>query len=734
MKAKSFGMLAGGGIILSCSLALADDIQAPLENVADSQTNSSKPLPASQTTRNVKLKESIVSAASGAEKTSVDAPASVSIVGKEELEQKPYRDLGEALREVPGVSLDDSSNKLGASAISIRGMPSGYTLFLVDGLRQNPSGDVATANLGVGVYNTFMPPLGAIERIEVIKGPMSTLYGSDAIGGVINVVTKPMTQKWNTMFQTQFIVPESSTFGNTYQNSLFAQGLITKHLGLTVRARQIHRNSSQTLKNDLGNTVNSFFGTRYSLLNVGTRLTYQGNSNTLYADIDYTNSHYDNRNGEVGTVGINTAPGQGGYEKDIGMHKLLASLGHKGIYDFGTWRNTLQFMQTKNTGRLVAGNLSSPNLGKNRDITSNDVIADSRILLHLGDSNNLNLGAEYRFETYHDLAATPANHNRNTFALFAEDEWNIFEPLTFTLGARYNYNDVFGSNVSPRAYLVYEITNGFAIKGGVATGYKAPYANQLIDAVYGYGRQGALAFLGNPNLKAETSVSYEVGTVYDGEYIDFSLMFFKSNFKDKIENTRVSKTPNTSDYSATCANYGGNYAQCSLAINADSAFSQGVETRFGIKPIYGIGFDVAYTFIDSEITSGSNKGRPLSTVAKHTANAKISYAYKKFNIFLQGQYKAGILNTNALGQSNEAVAIRNMLGGTFYKPYFVLNLGLGYKLTQSIRINGGIYNLLDTNFVDFRAYRYDNGTGNVNMHGNVIQEGRRYFASLTLDF
>lgn len=716
-------ILMGGGI--TCCLSLL--------GYAD-ETQKNEDIQSQNVTRNVKLQASVVTAASGSEKNVVDAPASVNIVTKEELEQKPFRDLGEALKEVPGVSLDETSNKLGASAISIRGMPSGYTLFLVDGLRQNPSGDVATANLGAGVYNTFIPPMGAIERIEVIKGPMSTLYGSDAIGGVVNIVTKPITDKWHTSFQSQIIVPESSTFGNTYQNSLWTQGKLTEHLGLTLRMRQIHRNPSDRPKNDLGQDVNTFFGTKFDLLNVGTRLTWLPNSkNMLYADVDYTTSTYDNRKAEIGTLGVDLN-GRGGYEKDVGVDKILGAIGHKGSYDFGTWKNTLQFMRTNNTGRLVAGNIASPNLGKNRDIASNDVIADTRLLLPLGDSNILNIGAEYRFENYHDLAATPASHNRNTFALFAEDEYNIFEPLTFTLGTRYNYNDKFGSNVSPRAYLVYEILDGFALKGGVATGYKAPYANQLIDAVYGYGSQGTLAFLGNPNLKPETSVSYEIGTIFDGQYIDFSLMFFRSNFKDKIESTRVSKTNTDPNYSYTCATYGGSNPQCSLAINANTAFSQGIESSFGIKPIYGVGFDVAYTFIDSEITSGSNKGRPLSSVAKHNVVSKLSYTHKKFHIYLQGQHKAGLLNTSALGDTAAAVAIRNTLGGTYYKPYTIINLGLGYKITESIRLNGGVYNLFDTNFIDFRNYTYGNQNGNVNMHGAHIQEGHRYWANITLDF
>lgn len=676
-----------------------------------------------------------MSATAGSEKNVVDAPASVSVISKEELEQKPYRDLGEAIKEIPGVSVEGTSNKLGANAISIRGMPAGYTLFLIDGLRQNPSGDVATANLGVGVYNTFMPPLSAIERIEVIRGPMSTLYGSDALGGVINVVTKPITKQWSGSFQSQFVAPESPTFGNTYQNSLYITGPLAEKLGLTLRARQITREASKQPTNDRGDTINSFFGTQYVAYNIGGRLTYLPNEkNTLYADIDYTQSTYDNQLGQIGTLGVD-AQGRGGYTEWVGMNKLSSSLAHMGSYGFGTWRNSLQYMRSDNTGRLVAGNVSSPNLGKNRGIASNDIIADSRLLFYLGESNNLNVGLEYRHENYHDLAATPANHNRNTFAAFVEDEWNIFKPLTLTLGARYNYNDKFGSNVSPRAYLVYEIIDNWSLKGGVATGYKAPYANQLIDAVYGYGSQGRLAFLGNPDLKAESSISYEVGTVFDGSYVDFSLTIFKTNFKDKIESQRVSKVAGSANYSETCALYGGSSAECNRTYNADSAYSQGIEASFGIKPVYGIGFDVSYTYIDSEITSGTNKGNPLSTTARNNLFGKLSYNYRAFGMYLQAHYKEGIVNTSAIGDDAAAQGLRNLFGGIYYKPSVALNLGMHYKLTQNIRLNGGVYNLLDTNFADFRWY--NNGTtagASVNYYGPVIQEGRRYWLNIAFDF
>ena len=128
--------------------------------------------------QDVDIGESVISA-TGYRQLLKDAPASVSVIPKEELVNRPIRDLGDALQEVPGVAT--SVGKTGANTIQMRGLSSSYTLILVDGKRQN----VAKGFGGQGFDPTsgFMPPVSMIERIEVIRGPASVIYGSDALGG-----------------------------------------------------------------------------------------------------------------------------------------------------------------------------------------------------------------------------------------------------------------------------------------------------------------------------------------------------------------------------------------------------------------------------------------------------------------------------------------------------------------------------------------------------------------------
>src|SRR5690625_2889035 len=116
----------------------------------------------------------------GVEQQGADAPASVSVVTREELEGKPYGSLADALRDVEGIDVGSGSDKNGNIAISLRGLPPDYTLVLINGRRQNDVGNIGPNNFGNSQF-MYMPPLSAIERIEVVRGPMSTLYGSEAI-------------------------------------------------------------------------------------------------------------------------------------------------------------------------------------------------------------------------------------------------------------------------------------------------------------------------------------------------------------------------------------------------------------------------------------------------------------------------------------------------------------------------------------------------------------------------
>ena len=271
------------------------------------------------------LDTSVVSAAGYAQDTR-EAPASVSVITEKELATKPVSDLGSAIGDVPGV--DISTNKMGAADISIRGFGSAYTLILVDGRKQNTS--TSMVNNGFDPGRVFMPPVGAIERIEVIRGPASTVWGSDAVGGVVNIITKKHPEKFTgsiSVDRTQF--DDDDSYGNRWGSSVYLGVPIKEDaLSLQLRARYLGRDASGLKKPGVtsGNPYATHSPTEGFTGNIGGRLDMTLNpTNDLYVDADYTRYKGGARNTSKNSI-----------ETYRWWNKYNAVIGHQGKYDIGT--------------------------------------------------------------------------------------------------------------------------------------------------------------------------------------------------------------------------------------------------------------------------------------------------------------------------------------------------------------------------------------------------------------
>lgn len=168
--------------------------------------------------------DTMVVTASAVEQNLKDAPASISVITQEYLQRRPANSLKDVLRDVPGVQLtNESDNRRG---ISIRGMSSSYTLILIDGKRVNSRNAVFRHN----DFDINWVPVDAIERIEVVRGPMSSLYGSDALGGMINIITKKVGSAWHGSVSVDSTVQEHRDRGDTYSGQFFTSGPLVDDL------------------------------------------------------------------------------------------------------------------------------------------------------------------------------------------------------------------------------------------------------------------------------------------------------------------------------------------------------------------------------------------------------------------------------------------------------------------------------------------------------------------------
>ncbi|MWV69248.1 TonB-dependent receptor plug domain-containing protein [Helicobacter saguini] len=188
-----------------------------------------------------------VTSATGYEQNLRDAPASISVITHEEIMSRPVRDIGDIVQDVPGVYTE--STKVGGNEIRMRGLGTAYTLILIDGKRQNIARGF-DANGWAGTFSGFMPPASMIERVEVIRGPASIIYGSDAMGGVINIITKKHTDKLTMGLQADTKLAENhNVFGNQYGiNGYINVPIIKKMLSINLRGGYKYGEQNSFLK------------------------------------------------------------------------------------------------------------------------------------------------------------------------------------------------------------------------------------------------------------------------------------------------------------------------------------------------------------------------------------------------------------------------------------------------------------------------------------------------------
>ena len=693
------------------------------------------------------LGATVVSAA-GYEQKLTEASASISVLSNEDLQKKRYSNLAQALGDVEGIDISQGTGKTGGLNISIRGMPSEYTLILIDGRRQNPAGNV-TPNGFNETSTSFMPPMSAIERIEVIRGPMSTLYGSDAMGGVINIITKKVSSQWGGSISADYTLQEHSQYGDTGGTSFYASGpLVDNLLGLSVRGSFWDRQESN-LKFSDGTEVSKrglspVSGQKF---NIGGRLDFTPTDNHDFAlDFEKGRQRYNNDECQLGTLdGLNrtctaASTTANGYSDELRFERTQYALSHTGRFGIGILDSAITYNTTESMGRTVPGTIGSPTTipsilgGTSRTLKNKDLVLDSKLVSSLFDSHTTTIGGQYRHSKLEDGIVSD-KFKQESAAIFAENEWRFHPDWALTLGARSDRHQAFGSHFSPRAYLVWNTTDRWTLKGGVSRGYKTPDINDLHSGINGVTGQGQTTTIGNPDLKPEKSTSTELAAYYDNlNGFSANATLFHNNFKDKISDGDPIADPLCS------GNSGGT---CSQLINIGKANTQGIElaARWYFLDNWNIAGN--YTYTDSEQKSGDNKGALLTNTPKHSANISLNWdASERLNLWVKNEYRgkrarftSKYANLDA-GEQN----LHNALGSKT-KAYSLFHLGGSYKATDALTLNASIYNLLDKNFAKAKVYD-NNGTPTYatdyshsgRSTTGTLEERRRLWRSATYEF
>ncbi|MGN1056396.1 MAG: TonB-dependent receptor domain-containing protein [Comamonas sp.] len=673
------------------------------------------------------LSEVVVSA-SGFEQELKQAPASITVVTREELERKSVRDLAEALHGVEGIDVRGGQGKTGGFNISMRGMPSGYTLLLVDGQRTNPAGDTTPNGFG-DAFNAMIPPMSAIERIEVIRGPMSTLYGSDAMGGVINIITRKVAKKWNGSVAVEGSLPQTQGEGATQKTNFYLSGPIAQDkLGIAIRGGYMNRDGYDgDLTGAPSNGGHS--PAKADTYNLGAKLTLTpSQGQQIWLDVEAQRATYDNRTNQLGTL---DQPGNaGGYGPEMRMNRDIVSLGYENNTTLGLLSTVLSHRDTETQGRTIPSEATKPGRvlagrteldGTPRLLESTTTSLDSKLISPIGEHHVLTSGFQFNQEEAKDGVAiytgTP-KFSQRTWALFAEDEWAMHPEVTLTTGLRYDHHDKFGGHLNPRAYVVWNATEILTFKGGISKGFRAPRLNQLTSGANGYTSQGKILTVGNPNLQPESSTSTELGMLFDNQQgWSGGVTLFHNDIKNII----------TSDGQCTgiSAPIAGCEPNAQYSVNADSGKTYGAEFSNKLALKNGIDLKISYTWTESQIEKNGLKEGRISDTAKHLLLANASWKInQQWSSWLQAEYRAGARRTGDVATENE-----------MFKAYSLFHVGVNYAVTPQVNVGLSINNLFNRDFRSKNSkgdYNYYVGGGR-NAKG-VTQDGRTIWLRTSVQF
>ncbi|QNK98950.1 ligand-gated channel protein [Serratia ureilytica] len=631
--------------------------------------------------------DTMVVTASGFQQKIQDSAASISVIPRQQIEDKAYRDVTDALKDVPGVVVTGGAS---SSDISIRGMSSKYTLILVDGKRVDTRGTRPNSD-NAGIEQGWLPPMEAIERIEVVRGPMSSLYGSDAMGGVINVITRKTSRtEWKGSLHGDATLQENRDSGDLFQTNAYASGpLIEGLLGVRVNGLLSRRAEDKI--------VNGYNEQR---MRSGTAVFTLTPDEKNEFDFEIGRSLQD-RNSTPGKSVAAERCSRGKCKPSSRSEDLYTrtnySLTHNGYYDFGNSTSYVQREETNNPGRKMK---------------MYNTIFNTQNQFELG-AHMLNLGGQYRYEKLGDSgnqlsSAQDVNQlTRWSWALFAEDEWALTNDFSLTSGIRMDRDQNFGSHWSPRMYGVWHLTEQWTMKGGVSAGYRSPDLRQS-SASWGQATGGGVRkgiIIGNPDLQPEKSLSEEIGLMWDSlKGVNAGVTVFNTDFKNKI--TEVRRCEDTPD----CTIGGTPYDFISDRVNVDKANMRGVEATFGWQINKDWKWNTNYTYTASEQKSGEFQGKALNQMPKHMINTVLDWqATQDLSLWSRVNFRS---------RTSDYLSRTSMETST--PSYTFVDAGLSYQAAKNLQLTGGVYNILDKT-VDYDHYR-------------TTLDGRRYTVGMTYNF
>ena len=620
------------------------------------------------TSKVYKLSEIVVSA-TRTNTPSIEIASSISVIDSAEIASSNKTNVLDLLKDQYGLSISQSGGPGQIAQIYMRGANPGHVLVQIDGVKLNmpddPSNTFDFANL----------PVDNIERIEILRGPQSTLYGSDAMAGIINIITKKGEGKPSFFFDLEGgslntfkgLAGTNGNYGQADYSITFSK---TKSKG--VSAADV----------SFGNTEPDGFDD----YNFSSRFGWSINPDiklNAYAEFN------------SGNIDLDQFGGYGGddptykYSHEQGVYKAEAVI--TGFH--GLWQQNIGLSFMRNLRRFNYDSTLNKPQSSRSFYQGNEYQVEWQNNINLLPVHILTFGVSadkqsssstdsYISSVYGNYISAFPEKDLNTFSGYLQDQIKFLANIFTTAGIRYDNYGNLGMALTYRITQTYLIEKtGTKLKAVFGTGFKAPSLFDLFDPIYG-----------NPSLKSEKSTGWETG--FEQYLFDYNVLlgvtYFNNNFTDLI-------------------GYDSNFR----SINIDKAQTNGIESYLTANFNKAIKLNASYTYTKSvDETHGSpDENLPLLRRPKNSASVKLNYNFpNSANINFDAVY---------VGERDDKdfsfyPAKRIQLGG-----YTLVNISASYSILENVRLYARLENTLDKKYEDVLGFGTVGRTGYVGFKLNI---------------
>ncbi|WP_350293781.1 TonB-dependent receptor [uncultured Croceitalea sp.] len=616
-------------------------------------------------------------------------PLPVTLIPKKQLQQTGVTRLNEILNEQTGIVMTPDATIGGGEGVQIQGISSDYILVLIDGV---PIVGRSSGNLDLSRF-----AIGNIKQIEVVKGPSSSLFGSEALGGVINIITEKPTTK-NISGQVSH---RGASFNNQNTNVSFNQR--KGKFGYSIFADRLSTDGYDLAPSSDGQTINPFFNYTFSgraFFKASEKLDVFASGRYFFQEFDISPSTSEEKDANA-QLRINHSPSK------------KTNLQYEFYYT--------NYITDERTIDPIDDELLIEN-----DFDQKLFRPEIRFNYSFGPENTLTVGAGYNFESL-DRSLFAEQVTFNSQYIFVQYDYKPLEKINIIAGARFDNHSEYNSQLSPKLSARYQLTNHFAIKGSVGSGFKAPDFRQLyIDftnaAGGGYsvfGKEVEVAGiqrlqdnneiatlqvnsseLGEP-LDAESSIGYNLGFAYKKGKLSSEINLFRNDFKNLIDTRILAAKTNGQNVFGY--------------INRESVFTQGIELDLQYNALENLnisgGYQLLYAYDKTQredVANGNVFARDPLTLqtlqlaqsdyfglenrSRHTLNFKAFYEVPKWsangNLRVVYRSRFGLTDRNGNGLLDE-------FDDSFVDGYAIVNLSFGKTFYNHYQLQVGANNLLD---------------------------------------